>query len=172
MPFLVIQGYQNQKFSFPQPPVYSSTSKRYLLIYSGFSSGMYFLFISRPQFHVFSRVFSVYPPWGWSVLEAERLLRSWHHIRWRNTKIWIHRASRMKWKRGKCWKLPIFESKLRVIFSYLSEMKTVCSITLPYSTTCFYHFLLWIYLNSSMTGFSSGILLPFPNSNDLNSLLL
>ena len=42
MPFLVIQGYQNQKFSFPQPPVYSNTSKRYLLIYSGFSTGMYF----------------------------------------------------------------------------------------------------------------------------------
>ena len=36
-------------------------------------------------------------------------------------------------------------------------------------TACFYHFLFWRYLNSSMTRFSSDILLPFPNSNDLNS---
>ena len=33
----------------------------------------------------------------------------------------------------------------------------------------FYHFLLLRYLNSSMTWFSSDILLPFPNLNDLNS---
>ena len=36
-------------------------------------------------------------------------------------------------------------------------------------TACFYHFLFWRYLNSSMTSFSSEILLPFPNSNHLNS---
>ena len=36
-------------------------------------------------------------------------------------------------------------------------------------TACFYHILFWRYLNSSMTSFSSEILLSFPNSNDLNS---
>ena len=36
-------------------------------------------------------------------------------------------------------------------------------------TACFYHFLFWRYLNSNMTRFSSDILLPFSNSNDLNS---
>ena len=36
-------------------------------------------------------------------------------------------------------------------------------------TACFYHFLFWRYLNSSMTSFSSEILPSFPNSNDLNS---
>ena len=33
----------------------------------------------------------------------------------------------------------------------------------------FYHFLFLRYLNSSITWFSSDILLPFPNFNDLNS---
>ena len=41
-------------------------------------------------------------------------------------------------------------------------------ILLPF-IACFYHFLFWRYLNSSITSFSSYILLPFPNSNDLNS---
>ena len=36
-------------------------------------------------------------------------------------------------------------------------------------TACFYHFLFWRYLNSSMTRFSSGILLPFPNLIDLKN---
>ena len=75
---------------------------------------------------------------GWNVLELERLLHSWRHLGQRNTKICIHGASRMKWKCGKCWKLAIFEGKLQVFISYLSEMKTVnnCSITLPCSSTC------------------------------------
>ena len=37
-------------------------------------------------------------------------------------------------------------------------------------TACLYYFLFWRYLNSSMARFLlSDILLPFPNSNDLNS---
>ena len=31
----------------------------------------------------------------------------------------------MEQKRGKCWKLPIFDEKLRVFISYLSEMKII-----------------------------------------------
>ena len=53
------------------------------------------------------------------------LLCSWHHIGWRNTKICIHGASQMEWKHGKCWKLQLFEGKLWVFISYLTEMKTV-----------------------------------------------
>ena len=34
---------------------------------------------------------------------------------------------------------------------------------------CFYHFLFWRYLNSSMTHFLSEILLLFPNLIDMNS---
>ena len=112
------------------------------------------------------------PPLGRNVLEAERLFHSWRHIGLRNTKTCIHGASQMERKCGKCWRLQIFEGKLRVFISYLSEVKTARSITLLYSSTftaCFYHFLFWRYLNSSMTRFSSDILLPFPNSNDLNS---
>ena len=86
-------------------------------------------------------LFPINPPWGWNVPGAERSLRSWCHIGWRNTKICIHRASRMEQKRGKCWKLPIFEGKLRVFISYLSEMKIVCSITLLYSSTFYSLFL-------------------------------
>ena len=112
------------------------------------------------------------PPLGWNVVEAEKLLRSWRHIGWRNTKICIHGASWMEQKHGKCWKLPIFEGKLQVFISYLSEMKIVSmfyNFFIPALFTCFYHFLFWIYLNSSMTWFSSDTLLPFPNSNGLNS---
>ena len=36
-------------------------------------------------------------------------------------------------------------------------------------TACFYHFLFWRYLNSSMTSFLSNILVPFPNLNNLSS---
>ena len=49
-------------------------------------------------------------------------------------------------------------------------LKYFSSTILVLFTTCFYHFLFWRYLNSSMTSFLSDILLPFPNSNDLNSL--
>ena len=113
------------------------------------------------------------PLWGWNVLEAERPLRSWRHRGWRNTKICIHRPSRMEWKRGKCWKSSIFEGKLWVFISYLSKMRIVSMFynffILALFTACFYHFLIWRYLNSSVTRFSSDTLLPFPNSNDLNS---
>ena len=38
----------------------------------------------------FLKFFSVLTKdWGWNVLEADRVLRSWHHIGWRNTKICI-----------------------------------------------------------------------------------
>ena len=77
-------------------------------------------------------------PWGWNVLGAERPLRSWHHIGWRNTKICIHKASEMEQKRGKCWKSPIFEGKLRVFISCLSKMRIV---SMFYNSSLFYHFL-------------------------------
>ena len=94
----------------------------------------------------FSCFFLFNPPWGWSVIESERALPSWRHIGWRNTKICIHEASWMERKRGKCWKLPIFEGKLRLFFSYLSEMKKVSmfyNFLIPVLfTACFHHFLL------------------------------
>ena len=77
--------------------------------------------------HFFTCFFCLNPR-GWNVLEAERLLCSWRHIGhigWRNTKICIHRASWMEQKCVKCWKSPIFEGKLWVFISYLSEMKIV-----------------------------------------------
>ena len=96
-------------------------------------------------------------PWGWSVIESERALPSWRHIGWRNTKICIHEASWMERKLVKCWKLPNFEGKLRLFFSYLSEMKKVSmfyNFLIPVLfTACFYHFLLWRYLNSIMRSF-------------------
>ena len=45
----------------------------------------------------------------------------------------------------------------------------ITSLILVLFTPCFYNFLFRRYLNSNMTSFSSDILLPFPNSNDLNS---
>ena len=88
-------------------------------------------------------LFNPHPPWDWNVLEAERLLHSWCYIGWRSTKICIHGASPMEQKCGKCWKSPIFEGKLQVFISYLTEMKKVYSITLfilALFTACFYHF--------------------------------
>ena len=35
-----------------------------------------FFYWKLPKFHVFSCVFSVYPIWGWNVLESERMLHS------------------------------------------------------------------------------------------------
>ena len=66
----------------------------------------------------FTFLYSVNHPQGcWNVLESERPLHIWCHIGWRNTKIYIHGASWMEWKCGKCWKSPIFEGKL-----WVSEM--------------------------------------------------
>ena len=51
-------------------------------------------------------------------------------------------------------------------------LQSVCSIALLYYSAFlffFYHFLFWRYLNSSITGFLSEILLPFPNSNGLKN---
>ena len=47
----------------------------------------------------------------------------------------------MKQKRGKCWKLQIFQGKLQVFFSYLSKMEIVCSITRLYSNLFYSLFL-------------------------------
>ena len=44
----------------------------------------------------------------------------------------------MERKRGKCWKLPIFEGKLRVFISYLREIKI---FSMFYNSSLFYHFL-------------------------------
>ena len=72
------------------------------------------------------------------------------------------------------WKLQLFEGQLWFFISYLSEMKIVSMSYNPSLLKYFSHhvsiiFLLWRYLTSSTTGFSSDILLPFPNFNDLNS---
>ena len=79
----------------------------------------------------------------------------------------------MEGKRGKSWKSPIFEGNLQVFISHLSEMKIISmfyNFFIPaLFTACFYHFLFWRYLNSCMTRISWDILLPFLNSNDLNS---
>ena len=75
-------------------------------------------------FYVFF-LFNTPPPRDWNVLKAERLLRSWHHMHWINTKICIHGAN---------WKSPIFEGKLQVFISYLTKMKIVYFITLLYSS--------------------------------------
>ena len=55
---------------------------------------------------------------------------------------------------------------------WVNWKQSACSITPLYSdtfTACFYHFLLWRYLNFSITRFASEILLLFPNLNDLKS---
>ena len=87
---------------------------------------------------MFFLVFFLFNPWDWNVLGSERLVHSWCHIDWRNTKIYIHRASQMEWKHGKCWKLPIFKGQLWVFSRYLSHMKTV---SMFYSSTFYSLFL-------------------------------
>ena len=122
-------------------------------------------------------VFFCLTPWDWNIWEAERPLCSWPHIYWRNTKICIYEASQMEQKCGKCWKLPIFEGKLQVFISYLSEMKIVSMFynffILVLFTACFYHFLFWKYLNSSMRRFSIWTAVSFqqlfPKGEDLPS---
>ena len=89
---------------------------------------------------MFTFQYSINHPQGcWNVLESERPLHSWCRIGWRNTKIYIHRASWMEWKCGKCWKSPIFEGKLWVFFSYLRMI--VNFVTAPYSSTFYSLFL-------------------------------
>ena len=91
----------------------------------------------------FTRFFCLTPPCDWNVLEAERPLRSWRLIDWRNTKICIHWASQIKRKRGKCWKLPIFERKLRIFINYLSEMKIISMFC---NSSLFWHFLQLVFI--------------------------
>ena len=52
----------------------------------------------------------------------------------------------MEQKPGKCWKLQLLQAKLQVFISYLSEMKTVCSIILLYSSTFYILFLTFFIL--------------------------
>ena len=47
------------------------------------------------------------------------------HNKLNKYKIYIHGAWQMEPKCGNCWKLQLFEGKLLVFISYLSEMKTV-----------------------------------------------
>ena len=48
----------------------------------------------------------------------------------------------MEPKRGKCWKLPIFERKLRGFSVFwVKQKQSACSITLPYSSTFYSLFL-------------------------------
>ena len=75
---------------------------------------------------------------------------------WRNTKIYIHRASRMERKPGKCWKLQLFEAQFQVFirlskWNENSQYVLLLFFILALFATCFYHFLFWRYLNSSMT---------------------
>ena len=80
--------------------------------------------------------------WDWNVLESERLLHSWHHIGWRNTKICIHGASWMNknvvnvenryFLKGNCKFFSVIWVKWK---------QSVCSITLPYSSTFYSLFL-------------------------------
>ena len=61
---------------------------------------------------------------------------------------------------------------MRVFISYLSKMKIVSRFlffALALFTAGFNHFLLWTYLNSSMTRSLTNILPPLSNLNDLNS---
>ena len=61
---------------------------------------------------------------------------------------------------------------MRVFISYLSKMKIVSRFlffVLALFTAGFNHFLLWTYLNSSMTRSLTNILPPLSNLNDLNS---
>ena len=98
--------------------------------------------------HFFTCFFCLNPR-GWNVLEAERLLCSWRHIGhigWRNTKICIHGASWMEQKCVKCWKSPIFEGKLWVFISYLSEMKIVSMFYNPSLFTFYSLFLSFFVL--------------------------
>ena len=98
----------------------------------------------------FFHMFFFVNPWGWNVLESERPLCSWHHVGWRNKRICIHGAEQMEQKHGKCWKLPIFEKRLWLFVSYLSEMK---SVSMFYNFLIVAPFTVWRYLNSCMTSF-------------------
>ena len=126
-----------------------------------------------PKFHVFFLCFFCLTPLGLEYSTSRKTASFLMSHRLKKYKNLLPRASRMGQKCDKCWKSPIFEGKLQVFISYLSEMKIVSMFynffILALFTACFYHFLFWRYLNSSMTRFSSDILLPFPNSNDLNS---
>ena len=56
------------------------------------------------------------------------------------------RSFTMEWKRGKCWKSLIFESKLRVFISYQSEMKTVSIMYIFFYSSTFYSLFLRFFV--------------------------
>ena len=85
------------------------------------------------------------PPGGLNVRAPGRPLCSWRHIAWRNTKICVHGASWIDRKRGKCWKMQLFESKLRV-FIWVKWKQSICSITPVYSSTFYSLFLAFFVL--------------------------
>ena len=88
---------------------------------------------------MFFYVFLLFNPRGAGIFKKQKdHFRSWRHIGWRNTKICIHGASQMERHRGKCWKSPIFEGKLWVFISYLSEMEIVSIYVLYNSSSTFY----------------------------------
>ena len=81
----------------------------------------------------------------------------------------------MERKCGKYWKSLIFERKLQVCISYLRKMRIVCSITPLYSSTFYSLFLPFFVLEIFKFKCDKIFvrhLLPFPDSNDLNSCVI
>ena len=71
-------------------------------------------------------------------LECSRIRKTTSFLmphRRRNTKICIHGASWMEPKWGKCWKLPIFEGKLRV---FIRLLFSIFNYRLPFSILMWY----------------------------------
>ena len=78
------------------------------------------------------------------------LLLTWHKLK-KCKNLHPYGASRMVWKRGRCWKSPIFEGKLWVFIEWNENNENEkLFFILAFFTACFYHFLFWGYLNSSM----------------------
>ena len=64
--------------------------------------------------------------------------------------------------------LFVLSANLTLVQWFLLNCDCVSVVCISsFFTACFYYFLFERYLNSSMTGFLSDILLPFLNSNDL-----
>ena len=118
---------------------------------------------------MFFLVFFLFNPWGWNVLGSERLVYSWCHIDWRNTKSTstkLHKWSENMVNVENCQFLK--DNYEFLVDIWVIWKQSVCSILVLF-TACFYHFLFRRYLNSSMTKLFVRLLLPFPNLNDLNS---